>query len=219
MLIAAVLISIVFRSVFAGLAVVLCCCICVVSAVNSATEKKTQKLRSAIPDVLRSMSSCFQAGYTLLQTFEHIEQESKKAIKKLFGRCTHILQTGGTVSDSLVCLKEEKSTPELSFIAVALDVQHQTGGSMKPVIESARDMVENRLELLRLLQVQTAQAKFSARIVTILPFALIAVFSIISPNFLAPFFSSFLGVLIFGVACIMQVAGVLMVRKMLKVEI
>ena len=165
------------------------------------------------------MSTCFGAGYTIFQTFSHISLESQGSIKSLFSKCTNILQTGGSVSSSLNCLKDVKDVPELSFLAVALDVQHQTGGSMKPVIESAKDMVENKLELMRMLQVQTAQAKLSARIVMILPFALIAIFSIVSPGFLTPFFTSFFGVFLLLIACLMQAAGIILVKKMLNVEI
>ena len=137
----------------------------------------------------------------------------------MFRKSTQIMQTGGSVSDALNYLKNSESGAELSFLAVALDVQHQTGGSMKPVIDSARDMVENKLELMRLLHVQTAQAKLSARIVMILPFALIAIFSIISPGFLLPFFSSFLGFILLIIACILQFAGFILVKKILNINI
>ena len=50
-----------------------------------------------------------------------------------------------------------------------------------------------------------------------MPFILIAVFSLISPGFLTPFFSSGLGLAVFCVATGMQLAGVLIVRRLLDV--
>ena len=211
--------SLLFGSIVACVAIILCLFILLITLTRASLDRRISDLRNSIPDTLRSMSTCFGAGYTIFQTFSHISLESKGAIKRLFSKCTNILQTGGSISSSLECLKNVKDVPELSFLAVALDVQHQTGGSMKPVIESAKDMVENKLELMRMLQVQTAQAKLSARIVMILPFGLIAVFSMISPGFLNPFFSSFFGVFLLLVACLMQAAGIILVKKMLNVEI
>ena len=211
--------SLLCGSIVVGLALILCFSILLVTFTRASIDRQITNLRNSIPDTLRSMSTCFGAGYTIFQTFSHISIESKGSIKSLFSKCTNILQTGGSVSSSLNCLKDVKDVPELSFLAVALDVQHQTGGSMKPVIESAKDMVENKLELMRMLQVQTAQAKLSARIVMILPFALIAIFSIISPGFLTPFFTSFFGVFLLLIACLMQAAGIILVKKMLNVEI
>lgn len=212
-------ISLIFKSLIAGFAMILLSIICISTFYKASQDKRANKLRHSVPDTLRSMSTCFNAGYTIQQTFEQIGNEAKGAINKLFKQATHKLQIGGTIQEALDCLKTEKDAPELSFVAVALDVQHQTGGSIRPVLESAKDMVESKLDLLRKLQVQTSQAKLSARIVTILPFALVAIFSIISPNFLTPFFTSFIGICVFIVACVMQVAGVVLVRKMLKVEI
>lgn len=211
--------SLIFASFIAGIALILCIFVLIITISRSFVDKRITNLRNSIPDTLRSMSTCFGAGYTIFQTFSHISSESKGAVKNLFGKCVHILQTGGSVSSSLDCLKNVKEVPELSFLAVALDVQHQTGGSMKPVIESAKDMVENKLELMRMLQVQTAQAKLSARIVMVLPFALILIFSMISPGFLMPFFSSIFGFILLLIACLMQTAGIILVKKMLDVEI
>lgn len=211
--------SIIFTSPIAGLAIILCFVVCLISYVKAFLDKRMTNLRNSIPDMLRSMSVCFGAGYTIYQTFSQISIETRGLLKKLFRRSTQILQTGGSVSEALYFLKNSESGEELSFLAVALDVQHQTGGSMKPVIDSARDMVENKLELMRLLHVQTAQAKLSARIVMILPFALIAIFSIVSPGFLLPFFSSFLGIVLLLIACIMQFAGFILVKKILNINI
>lgn len=218
-LICSIVVAIIFSSFVAGLAVVVCACVCVVTSIRASLDRRTSSTRNAIPEALRSMSTCFGAGYTLFQTFNQLSKDTKGVLRKLFLKSSHILQTGGSIIESLAPLKESKETPELSFVAVALSVQHQTGGSLRPVIESAKDMIDSKLELLRLLQVQTAQAKLSSRIVTILPFGLIAIFSIISPNFLQPFFSSFFGLVIFVLACIMQAAGVIMVKKTLRVVV
>lgn len=213
------ILSVLFSSAIAGIASLLCVFVLLFTVSKAMIDKRIMNLRNSIPDTLRSMSICFGAGYTIFQTFSHICAESEGAINAIFSKCTHILQAGGSVSNSLDYLKNVNDVPELSFLAVALEVQHQTGGSIKPVIESVKDMVENKLELMRMLQVQTAQAKLSARIVMVLPFALIAIFSIISPGFLIPFFSSIFGFVLLAIACLMQAGGIILVKKMLNVEI
>ena len=53
------------------------------------------------------------------------------------------------------------------------------------VLEAAADTVKGELALRRALRVQTAQAKLSARVVVVMPFVLVAAFSLASPDFLA----------------------------------
>ena len=65
---------------------------------------------------------------------------------------------------------------------------------------------------------QTSQAKLSARIVTIMPFVLVGIFSLMSPGFLAPFFESLPGMLLLAAALAMQAVGVLAVHRLLDVS-
>lgn len=176
-------------------------------------------MREAVPDALRAMTACFRSGQSLLQTMQQVGKGAPGALGDLFLRVAHTLETGGTSREALAVFEDERSIGELVFVAVALDVHHQTGGSMQRVLDAARESIEGELELERSLRVQTAQAKLSARIVSVMPLILIVMFSLVSEDFLAPFFSSFTGMCLLVAAVAMQIAGVLIVRRMLKVEV
>lgn len=211
-------VSLATSSVMCGCAVAACVVALGCAWVRSEQDKRQSAVREAVPDALRSMGVCFQGGYTLVQTLEQVADETKGPLHDAFSRAAHLLQTGGSTADALASLRARASVPELAFVSVALDVQHQAGGSMGHVLDSAREMVEEELDLARSLRVQTAQAKLSARVVSVMPFVLIAVFSLISEDFLSPFFSSAAGLCLLAFAVAMQAAGILAVRRMLKVE-
>lgn len=186
-------------------------------AAHRALDRERERLRDAVPEVLRSLSACFHAGYTLLQTFRQVAQEAPADIARYFDRAASALETGRTVEQVLGELRSQMAVPELAFAIVALEVQHRTGGSVRSIVEAAGDAVGQELALRRSLRVQTAQARLSAQVVTIMPFALIAVLSLFTRDFLAPFFASPAGVAVLAVALGMQAAGVLAVRRLLEV--
>lgn len=202
-----------------GLAVIACLVAGAAAAVHTAEDRRSAALRDAVPDALRSLGVCFAAGFTLMQTFQQAAREAKGPLRELFAHAAHLLETGAPASEALAVFRARSSVPELSFVAVALDVQHTAGGSLAHILDAAREAVEGELELKRALKVQTAQAKLSARVVSIMPFALIALFSLISSDFLAPFFGSALGLALLGLAVGMQAAGIALVRRMLDVEV
>lgn len=202
-----------------GLALAACAAAACAICAKSAEERRRESMREAVPDALRSMAVCFRTGQSLLQTMQQVGAATKGPVGALFCRAAHLLETGGSTHEALSVFQGRGSVPELAFVSVALDVQHQTGGSMERVLDAARDTVEGELELTRSLRVQTAQAKLSARIVSVMPIVLIALFSLVSEDFLAPFFSSFVGMTLLGIAVVMQVAGIFAVRRMLKVEV
>lgn len=206
-------------SLVAGLAVAACICVCAAVRLRTVQDKCREAMRVAVPDALRSMGVCFQSGLSLLQTFQQVASEEQEPLATLFARAAHRLETGEGTERALEVLRSGSDVSELAFVAVALDVQHQAGGSMKQVLDAALDTVENEIELRRSLRVQTAQAKLSARVVSVLPFALIAVFSLVSEGFLAPFFESPLGLALLVMALGMQAAGIVAVRRMLAVEV
>lgn len=196
----------------------LCIVVFLVAYVERQKEKRLIAIRETIPEALRSMSVCFEAGLSLLQTFKQVEQELDEPLASMFRQAAGRLEVGGTISDALMVFKSS-SLEELAFIAVALDVQHEVGGSMQQILNVARESVESEIELRRILRVQTAQAKLSAHVVSIMPLILVAIFSFIAEDFLAPFFQSTLGLCLLGLACSMQVFGIFLVRKTLKVEV
>ncbi len=205
-------------SLLAVVAVMAGLCAIVMVWLKTSQDKRRDALQEAVPDALQSMGVCFHTGLSLMQTFQQIAQETRGPLQTLFKQCARRMEIGGTVQEALQSLKEGTSVSELRFVAVALDVQHQSGGSMKQVLDAARDTVESEVSLKRSLRVQTAQAKLSARVVSIMPFLLIALFSLISEGFLDPFFSSVAGIGLLCLALGMQLIGILMVRRMLAVE-
>lgn len=185
---------------------------------GSARDKRDDAVREAVPGALESMAACFGSGFTLQQTFNQVAAETPGPLGETFARSAHVLEMGGSAERALSELREGAHASELAFVAVALDVQHQSGGAMRQVLDAAADSVKGELSLRRTLRVRTAQAKLSARVVVVMPFVLIAAFSLASPDFLMPFFSSAFGYALLALALIMQFAGIVLVRRALEVE-
>lgn len=184
-----------------------------------AIEKERAQLREQVPDALRCMEACMHAGLSLPQTFSEVAQQIDQPARGLFARVSRDLDLGYSMNEALEHFKQVAELPELSFVAMALDVQYACGGSAAPVLRSAEESISRDLDLRRSLRVQTAQAKLSAQIVSVMPFALVFVISAVDPAFLHPFFSSAQGVVLLLLAIAMLGGGVLLVRRMLAVEI
>lgn len=192
-------------------------------AVNSWLGKQQELYRAALreelPSALQAMNSCFCIGYSLPQIFEQVSLDLEGPLKLVFQRTAAVINAGGTVEAALEVLKHQTDEPELYFLATALEIQHRTGSSLSQVLGVVRQSVSDQLDLKRLLKTQTAQAKLSAQIVTIMPFVLIAIFSLVSEGFLEPFFSSTIGIVLLAIAIAMQATGIMLVRKLLHVEV
>lgn len=185
---------------------------------SASQEARRAQLQEQTPEALRALGVCSKSGLSLSQTMEVLARDLPCPIAGLFEQACLRMKVGEPAREALAVFSGDDSSSELSFVAVALDVRHQTGGSLSQVLESARESVRDELDLRRSLQVQTAQAQLSARIVTCMPFVLVGVFSLVTEDFLAPFFQSAQGVALLVLALTMQAAGVMAVRRLLRRE-
>lgn len=206
-------------SFLAGAAFSACLVVVLSSWSNHVIERNRECVREDLPDAVRAMSSCFHAGFSLQQTFKQLSEELQGPISMVFARARDALETGSSAREALDLIHKSDYVSELSFIAVALEVQHRTGGSLKHALDAACESLESELELRRSLRVHTAQARLSARVVTGVTIALIGVLSLLTDDFLDPFFSNAVGFSMLVVAVGMQAVGMIIVRKILHVEV
>lgn len=176
-------------------------------------------MRELVPDALRCMEACFHAGLTVPQAFAEVARETKPPLRDAFSMVSHDMELGRSVDEALERFRRASSLPELSFVAMALDVQHACGGDASRIVQSAQESVERGIELRRSLRVQTAQAKLSAQVVSIMPIALLVVLSGIDPGFMDPFFESGVGIALLVCAAVMEIAGIAIVSRVLDVDI
>lgn len=90
---------------------------------------------------------------------------------------------------------------------------------MREVLDATADSMRASFDLARSLEVQTAQARMSARIVSILPLALVLLLSLTMEGYLASFFSSPEGFALLVCAVLMEVAGIMLIKRILGVDL
>ncbi len=189
-----------------------------IKAQTSLRERKT-RLREQLPDALRGLGMCFMAGLSLEQAFDQAARESQEPLRRELRHTVDMLRTGSSIQEALDALDTRLSLDEMRFVSVALEIQHRTGGSMREVLDAAADSLLASFELSRSLEVQTAQARMSARIVSVLPLVLVVVLSIAMEGYLATFFSSFAGLALLLCALGLEVAGIVIIRKILGINL
>ena len=195
----------------------LCMLVGTAFGVSQRKAKEHEALRDQVPEALRCMEASLHAGESLPQAFSEVASELPSPTKELFARVSQDLELGYSMNEALTRFHKRAELPELAFVAMALDVQYACGGSATPILRSAERSVSQGVNLKRSLRVQTAQARLSAQIVCVMPFALLFVLSAVSPGFLDPFFNSTEGVVLFAAALGMQALGVVLVKRGLDV--
>ena len=216
---AAIAALVLFKTLAAAVSVPICLATASAVALSRGRAKEKDALRDQVPDALRCMEACLHAGLSLPQAFSEVAKEIDQPLKESFMQVSRDMDLGFSMQDALARFHRNSGLEELGFVAMALDVQYVCGGSAAPVLHAAEDSIARGLELKRSLRVQTAQARFSAQVVSVLPVFLLGILSVASPGFLAPFFADARGLAMLAAAAAMQAAGIAIVRRMLAIEV
>ena len=129
------------------------------------------------------------------------------------------IKGGRSIETALDGFQQRVQVPELRFVSVAMEVQHKSGGSLHPIIATAVGAARESFELERSLQVKTAQARLSARVVGFMPLALVLALSVISPGYFSGFASSAFGMAMLVAAVVLDVAGLMFIRSIMSVRV
>ena len=82
---------------------------------------------------------------------------------------------------------------EYYFFAVTVGLQAQTGGNLAETLENLADMVRKRVAMAGRVKALTGEARISAIVMSVLPFAVGGVVTLLKPGHLDPMFETDLG--------------------------
>ncbi|MCS6862468.1 MAG: type II secretion system F family protein [Abditibacteriales bacterium] len=179
-----------------------------------------------LAEALVLMANALRAGSSLLQSFEIVARESPYPIGEEFQRVSQEIAVGISVEEALHNLTERVPTMDVKILVTALLVQRQIGGALAEVLDNLASIIRQRVSLRAEVRALTAQQRFSAYGLLLLPvfFALAAEVitrllggtSTGSSSYLAPLLK--VPWLIF-VGIGMQILGLFIIRRIVSIEV
>jgi tight adherence protein B len=170
-------------------------------------------------DMLAILGSSVRAGHSLLQALEHVIGEAPEPTRSAIALVVREIGLGASQEDALERLADRLPSDDLELIVSAVNVHHQIGGSLAKVIDAIAETIRERDRIEGDIKSLTAQQRYSAYILTMLPIAAAAGLYAISPDYLAPLFAEgpLRGALVASVAMI--AAGFLVMKRMASIDV
>ena len=186
----------------------------------AAQERERQrKLRAAMPDMLRLLCIALDSGSSLPRALEYAAENCEEPLAGELAHAVWDLKAGQGFDEAMAALRRRTGGAEFSYLAVAMEIQHRSGGSLSSVIEAVSSSLEKTARLEEALDTQTAQARLSARVVMLMPVAILLVLSVLSPGYLGAFFTSVLGVCLLVMAVLLECMGIVLVKRVLALDL
>jgi len=183
-----------------------------------AQQRKVQ-INEALPDALAQIAGAMTAGSTFSVAIQSFADESKGALAQEFSLLQREQRIGARLEDALDNLAERVQTEEMDLVVSAALIAHDVGGNLAEILHSLANTIRRKLEMEGKVKSLTAQGRLQGRVVTALPFMILAVLTLIEPEATLPIFSTLLGWIFLTVIVVLQLVGGLMIRKIVNIDI
>jgi len=181
--------------------------------------RRLRKFEEQLPDAIDLFTRTMRAGHNIHSGLETMAAETADPVRMEFRKLVEELALGSQVEPALHGLGQRVPLIDLKFFITALILQRQTGANMVAVLENLATLVRERLNMAEKLKAHTAQQRFSAGLLCVLPVVVGLAFWILKPEYTALLWTDPVGQKFFTYAIISEIVGILIIRKIANVRV
>jgi tight adherence protein B len=183
-------------------------------------SRRSRKLSEQLPDALDMMGRSLRAGHALSSSFKMVASELPAPISLEFARAFEEQNLGLPFEKAIAqMVKRCPTNRDLKIFAVSVIVQKETGGNLVEIIEKIAETIRQRYRFFGKLDTLTAEGRMSSYILGALPILTGFFIAFTNPPYVMLLFTTHMGNIIFGYACVSWVIGFVVMRRMAKVSI
>jgi tight adherence protein B len=142
-----------------------------------------RKLEAQLPEAIDVLVRSLKAGHPILAAIRLVRRELPDPIASEFGILADEITYGLDLGSAMNNLATRVGQEDLTMVVIATGIQASAGGNLAEILGSMSHVVRERLKMRLKVKAMSAEGRFSAMLLSILPFALFGLLWLIAPNF------------------------------------
>jgi tight adherence protein B len=179
---------------------------------------RLRKFEELFPAAVDLMGRAIRAGHPFGAGLKMVAEESVDPIATEFRRTFEEQRFGLPLEESLVGLADRIPLVDVRIFATALLIQREVGGNLAEILDNLASIIRQRFTLARQVQVLTAEGRMSMYVLGLLPFGVGLFVFYSNPSYVMTLFTHPIGHAMLGVAALLQVAGWIWMRRIIKID-
>jgi tight adherence protein B len=188
-------------------------------SLRSKKKKRIAKFEKQLPEGLGMIARALRAGHAFTSGMRLASEEFSDPLGPEFGETLDEINFGISVPEALKNLALRVDCPDLRFFVVSVILQRETGGNLAEIIENLAHLIRERFKFKGKVRVLSAEGRFSAFILLLLPFVLFLAIYLLNREYVSHLIVDPIGRLMLGLAALMMFIGLLVIRRIIKVEV
>lgn len=182
------------------------------------TASRNKKLMNQFADGIDIIVRGVKSGLPLGECLQIISRESPAPLGPEFKLLTNNLSMGMTTERALQQFYKRVPLPEVNFFVIVLSIQAKAGGNLSEALGNLSIVIRSRKMMREKIKALSAEAKASAGIIGVLPFAVAFMVYLTTPAYIMELFTSTGGHTVLFVGFCLYTIGITVMRKMINFD-
>lgn len=174
------------------------------------------RILEQMPAFLEAAIRVLSAGNTLEESVAAAARESPEPIRPLFVSVGRQVRLGAPIEAVLMETAEIHQIRDIKVMALAAAINRKFGGSLRNILRSLIQTIRSRDAAARELRALTAETRFSAMVLSIIPVSLTLYILAQNPGYYTQMWADTGGRALLVVSILMQVAGIFVIFRMMR---
>jgi len=182
-------------------------------------KKRMKRFLQLLPDALDLMSRGLSAGHAFTESLQMVATEMPEPISAEFRKTYDEQNLGLSLKLALENLVQRMPLLDLRMCVTAIMIQRETGGNLSELLEKVAYTIRERFRIMEDLKTLTLSSRWSAWLLCGLPIFMAIYMSAMNPTYMEVMWRDPRGHNLLFIAAVMQILGMLMVNKIMKIKI
>ena len=202
----------------AGLAVAALGPMAVARVLTARRRRYRAAVDSGVPELAVAIADALAGGCSLRSAIAEAAAGTAGPAGHELRRTAAELAAGTATDDALEAMRRRARSPGMDVLVASCLLQRRAGGDLARLLRDSARALEDQARLQDEVRSATAQARFTALIVVLLPLSGALLAELASPGWFAGLWSSFLTAWLVGVALVLQVLAAVLMQRMGRVR-
>ncbi len=179
---------------------------------------RLSKIETQLPHTLDLLSQSLRAGHSFTSALRAVGTEGPEPIASEFRMASDEISFGSTVRSGVAGLANRVNNMDMRFFALAVMIQHETGGNLSKLLSDLAALIRERQKLRRTIRVLSAEGRTSAWVLGLLPFIFAALINFINPGYMRFFIVDPSGHMLIKLMFGLLVVAIIWIRSVINIR-
>jgi tight adherence protein B len=182
-------------------------------------KRRQKRFGEQFPDAIDVIVRSLRAGHPIPVAIAMVGREMPDPVGSEFGMVADEVTYGADMETAMRALYHRVGQDDLPLFVTAVAIQGSTGGNLSEILQNLSSVIRLRFKMRRKIRALAAEGRFSALLLSSLPFGVFFILKVISPDFYGKIWHEDMTKIGLGLACAWMMFGNIIMYRLVNFRI